>query len=67
MYGESDGVEASRHEVHMWCGSSERARAGRGGWSCGGMWMLWMVFWDHLAVRFRVTRAEHLCGKRARG
>ena len=27
----SDGVQASRHEVHMWCGSSERARTGEGG------------------------------------
>ena len=70
MNGESDGVEASPHEVHMWCGSSKYARArarGRGrGWSCGEMWMLWNgVF--RLPVRFRVTRAEHLCGKRARG
>ena len=27
MNGESDGVEASPHEVHMWCGSSKYARA----------------------------------------
>ena len=46
MNGESDGVEASPHEVHMWCGSSKyaraRARAGAGGgvelWRNGGLW-----------------------------
>ena len=32
-WGEQWGLEASRHSVHMWCGSSEctRARAGGGG------------------------------------
>ena len=69
MNGESDGVEASPHEVHMWCGSIKytRARArARGGVE------LWrnVELWNgvlRLPVRFRVTRAEHLCGKRARG
>lgn len=45
-----------------------RARAGAGGrgWSCGEMWMLWNGVL-RLPVRFRVTRAERLCGKRREG
>ena len=69
MNGESDGVEASPHEVHMWCGSSKYARArgrGAGGGAVEKCGMLWNGVL-RLPVRFRVTRAEHLCGKRARG
>ena len=69
MNGESDGVEASPHEVHMWCSSSKYARArggAGGGWSCVEMWMLWNGVL-RLPVRFRVTRAERLCGKRREG
>ena len=51
-WGEQWGLEASRHAVHMWCGSSEYARV-RG----GGVWELYVekcrdlldvVVWDHL-------------------
>ena len=30
-WGEQWGLEASRHSVYMWCGSSECAPAGGGG------------------------------------
>ena len=34
--GRAMGLEASRHSVHMWCGSSECARAGGG--AGGELW-----------------------------
>ena len=44
-WGEQWGLEASRHTVHMWCGSSEYARAQGGGGGGGAVqkWMLWDV------------------------
>ena len=58
-WGEQWGLEASRHTVHMWCGSSEYARAQGGGGGCGAVqkWMLWDVVFG--PVRW-VTRVEHL-------
>ena len=69
-WGEQWGLEASRHSVHMWCGSSGCARAqvvvGGGGFE---LWKNVGRVYDILGlpVRFRVTRVETLCGKRARG
>ena len=37
-WGEQWGLEASRHSVHMWCGSSECARARAGERGGGELW-----------------------------
>ena len=68
-WGEQWGLEASRHSVHMWCGSSEcaRARGGGRGWSCGKMPCRARYDILGLPVRFTMTRVERLYGKRARG
>ena len=44
-----------------------RARAGGGGGAVGkGHRRGIIMFWGYM-LRFRMTRVEHLCGKRARG
>ena len=67
MNGESNGVWK---RADMWSGSSECARARAGGGGGGGAVEKChsgiIMFWGYM-LRFRMTRVEHLCGKRARG
>jgi len=59
-----------RARMKYTCGAAAANTRARGGGGAGVELWRNVELWNgvlRLPVRFRVTRAEHLCGKRARG